>query len=152
MVLDPFYVLESPDWVHVAAFDDEQRLLLTRQYRHGTQAISVELPCGMMERGETPEEAMIRELREETGAEASQLFSLAKLAPNPARRRNTVHSFAALGTRITGEQCLDTSENIEFEFVPLRSVLKMIEVGEFNHALHIATLFLAIQRLELSIR
>ena len=55
VVVAPYYVQESADWVHVAAFDEEKRLLVTRQYRHGTGKISTELPCGVMEEGEKPE-------------------------------------------------------------------------------------------------
>ena len=147
VVVAPYYVQESADWVHVAAFDKQNRLLVTRQYRHGTGKISTELPCGVMEEGEKPEGAVLRELREETGAEVDSLVPLATLDPNPARRSNRVFSFLAQGTRIVHQQNLDESEEIEFEFLPLQQVLTMIDSGEFTQALHIASLFLALRRL-----
>ena len=147
VIVAPYFVQESADWVHVAAFDKENRLLVTRQYRHGTGKISTELPCGVMEEGEKPEGAVLRELREETGAEVDSLVPLATLDPNPARRSNRVFSFLAQGTRIVHQQNLDESEEIEFEFLPLQQVLTMIDSGEFTQALHIASLFLALRRL-----
>ena len=44
-----FLLLDYPEWVHVAAFDEEDRLLLVRQYRHGAGKMSLELPGGVMD-------------------------------------------------------------------------------------------------------
>ena len=91
-VLDPFYLLDYPDWVHVAAFDEEDRLLLVRQYRHGAGKVSLELPGGVMDTDETdPLAAGARELMEETGYVAGSLTHLARLSPNPASHTNGVH-------------------------------------------------------------
>jgi len=147
-LIDPYYVQESADWVHVAALDENRRLLVTRQYRHGAQKISLELPCGVMEPGETPEQSVLRELREETGAEVESLTRLADMDPNPARRSNKVFSFLAEGVRIVHPQNLDDSEEIEFEFLEIDEVLKKIERGEFTQALHIASFFLALRKLK----
>src|SRR3712207_5336243 len=62
-----FYVLESPNWVNVIPVTPEGKVLLVAQYRHGSGAISLETPGGMLEPGESPEVAAARELREETG-------------------------------------------------------------------------------------
>lgn len=147
LLIAPYYVYEPPDWVHVVALDETQRILLTRQYRHGIGKISTELPCGVIEAGEAPEAAMRRELREETGAEVGRVTSLAVMDPNPARQNNRVHSFLARDTRIVHSQSLDESEEIEFEFVPIEDVHQMIAEGEFTQAMHIASLFLALREL-----
>ena len=62
-----FYVLEYPDWVNVIAIDKQGRHVMVRQYRHGLGEMSTELCAGVMEEGETPEQAARRELAEETG-------------------------------------------------------------------------------------
>jgi len=149
LVIEPYYVQESPDWAHIAAFDEELRLLLVRQYRHGPRSISVELPSGMVDPGEEPRKAVVRELLEETGAEVRELLPLSSMSPNPARMANTVHSFAGTGARIVAAQKLDQAEEIEFFFRPLPTVMEMIDSGEFCHSLHIATLFLALRKLKL---
>lgn len=49
----PYYVLELPDGVHMFATDEGDRVILVRQYRHGLQDISLELPGGMMDPSDT---------------------------------------------------------------------------------------------------
>lgn len=146
VTLNPYYVQELPDWVHIVAFDDQDRLLVVRQYRHGAGLISTELPCGSVEPGETPAHAATRELMEETGCTSQTLTPLPVLSPNPACYSNKVHAFVATGTRRTQEQHLDETEEIEFEFLTLDRVLALIEDGLFPQALHIASLFLALRK------
>jgi len=68
VLVDPFYVLEKQDWVHVVAFDSEDRVLIIRQYRHGVEQICAEIPCGVLEDSDrSPLEGIKRELLEETG-------------------------------------------------------------------------------------
>ncbi len=148
LVVEPYYVLEQPDWVHVAAFDSQNRLLLIRQYRHARQEMIWELPCGAMEPGEEPAQAMLRELREETGAALESYQALPPMSSNPARSTNTVYSFLGFGAHIAGEQELDEAEEIEFSFHPVERVLEMIDNGQFSQALHIATIHLALRQLK----
>lgn len=148
LVVEPYYVQEQPDWVHVVALDSDRRILLIRQYRHARQQISWEIPCGVIEPGEEPEAAMLRELREETGAALESYRALPPLTSNPARNTNTIHSFVGFGAHIAGEQELDDAEEIEFAFHPLERVLEMIDAGEFTQALHIASIHLALRHLE----
>jgi 8-oxo-dGTP pyrophosphatase MutT (NUDIX family) len=144
-IVDPYYVQESADWVHVVAFDAQDQILITRQYRHGAGIISVEIPCGVVEDGEDPADAMRRELLEETGCTIASLEPLGVLSPNPARYSNRLFPFVALGTRVEHQQNLDHSEDIEFEFVPINKVLSLIDSGSFKQALHIATILLALR-------
>jgi 8-oxo-dGTP pyrophosphatase MutT (NUDIX family) len=144
-VLDPYYVQELADWVQVVAFDSQDRILLTRQYRHGAGLISLELPCGVVEQGETAVQAAIRELLEETGCRAETLEPLPVLSPNPARYSNRIHAFIATGAQQVQEQRLDETEEIEFEFLPIERVLSLIDVGLFSQALHVASILLALR-------
>ncbi|WP_304477212.1 NUDIX hydrolase, partial [uncultured Muribaculum sp.] len=57
-----FYVLEYPDWVNVIAITDDGQFVMERQYRHGLGETCIELCAGVMEEGETPEQAARREL------------------------------------------------------------------------------------------
>ena len=149
VTVDPYYVLEYPDWVHIIAFDSAHRVLITRQYRHGAGKICTEIPCGMIEPGEAPVEAARRELSEETGCSATDIIPVGRFYPNPATHTNTVHCFLSPSTLLTGIQSQDESENIAFEFVPVRSVLEMIEAGEFSQGLHIASLMLGLRSMGL---
>ena len=60
-------VLESCDWVNVVARDEEERVILVRQYRFGIGACTLEPPGGSVDAGEQPLAAARRELLEETG-------------------------------------------------------------------------------------
>ena len=146
VVLDPYYVQESEDWVQVVAFDLCGKILLTRQYRHGAGLVCMELPCGVIERGETAAQAATRELLEETGCTLVTLQPLPVLSPNPARYSNRIHAFIASGTQRIQEQRLDKAEEIEFEFLTVNEVLSLIDAGSFPQALHVASIFLALRR------
>lgn len=146
VIIDPYYVHESVDWVHVLALNPANEVLVTRQYRHGIGNVVVELPAGCIDAGESPETAMIRELLEETGCQASRFEELPALSPNPARFDNTVHHFVAFDVIQVAVPQQDATEHIEFEFVPVEQLLGMIGRGEFSAALHIPTVFLGLQR------
>jgi 8-oxo-dGTP pyrophosphatase MutT (NUDIX family) len=145
-VVEPFYIQEVEDWIQVVAFDAQDRILLTRQYRHGAGLICTELPCGVIEHGETPDQAAARELLEETGCTAVHWQPLPVLSPNPARYTNRIHAFIATGARQVQPQRLDETEEIEFEFRTIPEVLALIDTGTFAQALHVASLFLALRR------
>src|SRR5262245_37070789 len=100
-VIDPFHVLEYPDWLNVVAITPEGRLILTREYRHGAGAVLTALPAGTFNPDEHPEQAARRELREETGYTGGRFVAMARSFANPANQTNTVHPFLALGVERT---------------------------------------------------
>lgn len=145
VLVDPYYVQEPPDWVQIVAFDRHDRVLITRQYRHGSALICTEFPCGAVEPGEEPAQAARRELLEETGCTAQELWPLSSLSPNPARYSNKIYAFVATDTRHVQAQTLDKTEDIEFGFLTLSEVFSLIDQGGFPQALHLANLFLALR-------
>ena len=107
-----YYVLEYPDWVNIIAITREGEMVLERQYRHGLGNTCYELPCGVIEAGETPLEAAKRELLEETGYAGGQWQEWMTLSPNPATSNNLAHSFLAVGVEKVSGQHLDATEDI----------------------------------------
>ena len=146
VTVDPYYVLEPHDWVQIVAFDSQDRILITRQYRHGAALICAEFPCGAVEPDEAPDQAARRELLEETGCTSQELLPLSSLSPNPACYSNKIHAFIALNVRQVRAQNLDKTEEIEFDFLTLSEVFSLIDQGAFPQALHLANLFLALRR------
>lgn len=146
VIIEPFYIYEPADWVHVVAFDSSDNVLVTRQYRHGSKCVELEIPCGCVEKDENPELAMRRELLEETGCIADQYQAMPVCSPNPARYSSNVFPFIALNTRKVAEQKLDSSEAIEFEFISVDTLLASIDKGEFRHPLHVASVFFALRK------
>ena len=143
----PYYVLEYPDWTHIVAFDAHKRVLITRQYRHGARKICTEIPCGIIEKHETPIDAACRELREETGCTVGEMTLIGTFYANPANQTNRIHSFLATQTEVTEHTHFDMTEDITCEFVPINTIYTLIEQGEFNQGLHIASLLLALQKI-----
>ncbi len=147
-IVDPYYVIECRDWVHIVAMDDQDRMLVTRQYRHGNRSISLEIPCGEVDPEDaSPLDAAKREFLEETGYAAGEWVDAGLLHPNPARQGNLMYGFVARDLTFAHAPALDASEAIECEWLPVPEVLARIASGEFNHALHVAAVYLALHRI-----
>lgn len=130
-----FSLIECVDWVNVVALTGDDRVVLIRQYRAGTDSICLEIPGGMIDGDEPPLAAAIRELEEETGYRARHWHALGRVAPNPAIQSNYLHSFLALDAEPTGTQRLDGNEVVSIETAPLAEVGAMIRDGRIDHAL-----------------
>jgi ADP-ribose pyrophosphatase len=148
LIVDPYYVMEERDWVHVFARDNQDRVLVVRQYRYAGNVECGELPGGVVESGETPEATARRELQEETGYLAHTWLKVGKVFANPARQTNFIHIYLASDLSIRGEQRLDESEEISIEFLSVADIKTAIETGEFAQALHIASFYLSLEFLD----
>lgn len=147
LMVDPYYVLEEADWAHVVAFDDQDRILILRQYRHGSGTICAELPAGAIDETDTsPLAAAQRELKEETGCTAEKYEQLGSAFANPGRQNNRVYSYIAYHAKQVTDPKLDETEEIEFEFLTLQELFQLIDSGEFSQSLHISSLFLALRK------
>lgn len=136
-----YFVLECPDWVNMVAITEDEHIVLVRQWRHGTRAIELEIPAGMIDPGEAPLAAAARELREETGYEAASLRLVGQVAPNAAYQDNTCHTALALGCRRVHDTHFDAGEDIELVLTPLRELPALIASGQVRNGLVIAGLF-----------
>jgi 8-oxo-dGTP pyrophosphatase MutT (NUDIX family) len=136
-----YVTLDSPDWVNVIAITFEGDVVLVRQYRHGQQEVTLEIPSGIIEEGESELAAAQRELLEETGYSAGRWQYLGCVHPNPAYQANRCHSFLAAECRRTAEPNLDPGEDIEVLTVPLWQAGRMVREGAIDHALVIAAFF-----------
>ena len=137
-----FYGLECADWVNVIPFTPEGEVVMVRQYRHGADRVTLEVPGGIVDPGETPAEAAARELLEETGYVASEIVALGGVNPNPALFGNRLHAFAAHGARRVAEIRNDSTEETEVELVSQRRFRQLVREGGVDHALVVAALCL----------
>ena len=137
----PFYRIESPPWVNIVALTEAEELVLIRQFRHGSRVVTLEIPGGLVDPGETPEFAGGRELLEETGYRAGRLESLGSLNPNPALFANRVHMQVALNCVQEQEIQNTSTEHTMVELLPLAELPGVLREGGIDHALVIAALY-----------
>lgn len=128
------------DWCNVIAITPEDQLVLVWQYRFGTGAMSLEVPGGVIDPGETPLEAAARELREESGYEAASFELLTSVYPNPAMQGNVCHAFVARGAVPSGAQQFDELEELEVVLVDLAELPALLDEGVIGHALVVSAL------------
>ncbi len=153
-IIDDFYTLWQPDWVLILARSKDGKWIMTEQYRHGTGKIALEFPAGIIDKGETPEQAAIRELQEECGytinneqltinncSRERNVAYLGAYPVNPDRHRGKFHVVFIDGVVRAGETSFDETEEIEsFEMSDGELQKKMLD-GTFSHSLQMAGYF-----------
>jgi ADP-ribose pyrophosphatase len=133
-----FYVIENPDWVNVVAVTKDYDVVLIEQFRHGIGEAILEIPGGMIDKGEEPETAARRELLEETGYSAQEFVFLGKSRPNPAIQNNWLYHFAVVNAEKTEEVKFDEHESCITKLCPVMAIPNLIKSGEITHSLVLA--------------
>lgn len=140
-VIPEYYVLEYPDWVNVIAITKEGQFVFEKQYRHAARKISYELPCGVMEKGESPLEAAQRELLEETGYGNGHWQKLMEIYPNPSTMTNMTHCYLATDVEKIAEPHLDATEELTVLFMSREEVKRLLDQDGIYQALMVAPLY-----------
>lgn len=130
--------------VVIAAFKDEQTILLVKQYRYPLKETVLELPAGKLEIGENPDDASRRELEEETGYRANVWKSLGYINTTPGICTEKLYLYLAKDLEFVGEHP-DEGEIIKCCEYKLSEVLDMIYNGQINDAKTICSIFRAIR-------
>lgn len=133
-----FYTLDAPDWVNVVALTPADGVLLVRQYRHGSRGLTLEIPGGMVDPGESAATAAARELLEETGHVADRFDLLGSVNPNPALFGNVCSTFLAQGARRVAPVRNQGAEETQVVIVPREQLDERVRAGEITHALVLA--------------
>jgi len=133
-----FTVIDARDWVIVIPVIDGpkgKQFVMVWQWRFGTKSLSLEFPGGVMEDGEDPKEAALRELCEETGYKPQKIEKIGEFSPNPAIMSNKVHFFLAEDLKGDGKQNLDEDEYVEVVLIDQDEVIQGMGKEPYIHAL-----------------
>jgi len=133
-----FYVIESRDWVNIIPVTPDERVVMVRQYRHGSREITLEIPGGIVDPGDTSQGAAARELLEETGYQSEDWGQIGEVNPNPAIFSNRCFTFVARKVKKGADPKPDQAEDIEVILVPLSEIPELIRQGKIDHAIVVA--------------
>lgn len=137
-----FVVINAPDWVNVVALTRDGHIVLVRQFRYGIDEFSLEIPGGVMDAGEDPVAAGLRELREETGFSGAPAKLLGSVHPNPAMQSNRCHFVFVEDAIASHDLEWDPDEELQVLTLPADDVLAMAHSGGINHGLVLNALML----------
>lgn len=137
-----FTVIQAPDWVNVVALTTDCQLVLVRQFRFGIDEFSLEVPGGVIEHGEDPVNAGLRELTEETGFSGTNARLLGSVHPNPAIQANRCHLVLVENVRKTHELAWDPHEEMHVRTMPVDEVYALARKGGITHSLVLNALLL----------
>jgi len=126
-------VLESCDWVNVVALTPNEKILVVRQYRFGIQRTTIEIPAGLIEPGENPEHAAVRELTEETGYTSDRWTPLGRVEANPAFLNNHCYLWLARDVVKTVDAHLDAGEELVMDELTFEEVKEEIKAGRMRN-------------------
>jgi len=121
-----YYVIERPSYVVIVPVTSDGQVILVRQYKHGAQQITLELPAGFVDEGEEPLACAHRELLEETGYKATTMEPLSVLFASTTASAHHGHFFLATGLAYVGENHWDPNENIAVEPMDLSAAVQAV--------------------------
>jgi ADP-ribose pyrophosphatase len=147
-IIDPYYVYEFPTWVAAVPVTEDGRIVMVRQYRHALGEVCIELPGGCVDdMDKNPQEAIARELLEETGYSFSSFEYLGKISANPSSNNNLLHMFLARGGKKVAEQKLDANEEIEVIYLTIDELKQLLKENKIIQAMHVSCMLYALERL-----
>lgn len=147
--VDDYFVSIRPDVAMVFPVTPDGDVIFVRQYKHGVQAITLEMPGGTF-RHERPEDAARRELVEETGYVAGNLVPLGWIWEDPTRNTSKLYMFLGLDCHTTGRQelkDLEGSAGIEVVPIPLNEVMPRVRHGDIRAMSASSTILRALDEL-----
>jgi len=122
-------VVRHPGAVAVLARDPDGRYVFVRQFRKPVERELLEIVAGCLERGETPDQCAVREVREETGYTVRALTALGTLYPTPGYSDEIIHLFRAELAPTPGTQQTDRDERIVLEWLTAETFEQAIRDG-----------------------
>lgn len=142
-----YHSLKQADYISILAITSDGRIPLVKQYRPALEKVTLELPGGLLEKGEEPAAAVARELQEETGFQVTGVVELiGHLAPDTGRLENRLWCYFARDVVAGDTGSFRPDPGVECVIYSPAELFEAVEDGSFEHALHIAILGLAFMK------
>lgn len=138
--LHDYYVAHLADGVQAITVTPAMELVMVRQFRAGSRHDSLEMPGGLVEPGEDPCVAGMRELFEETGYAGDPPETLGVIWSNPAILSMSTTTIITRNARRVANPSPEKSEELLLELVPVADIPALIKSGRIEHAACIAGL------------
>lgn len=138
----PYFHLRVPDYVFILTITIEGLIPLVRQYRIPMSRYTLELPAGLVENDQTPIEAAIQELKEETGIyEFERIIEMPSMILDSGRIENRSFGFVALNA----VKPLDQADLAELEtlWIGPDELVSMAISGKIDHMGQVALILWA---------
>lgn len=132
-IIDDYYTFEFSEWTATLPITENNEVVLVKQYRHGIEEVTLEVPAGGIDVHDTnPIEAAKRELLEESGYCSDDWTYLGKFSLGPSKIKTKFHLYCARNCNKTCEQQLDEYEDIEVVTMPLAEFEHKLRQGEIH--------------------
>lgn len=125
-------IVKHPGAVAVVPVDEDGHVYFVRQFRKPVESITLEIPAGKIEKGETTEECARRELVEEIGLYPEKLEYITGFFTSPGFSDEVLHLFIARDLKQEKAQTSDGDEFIEVQKIPLAEAVKMAVDGRLK--------------------
>ena len=135
-------IVEHPGGVGILALDENGCVPMVTQYRYAFSRTLLEIPAGKREPGEDPLTTARRELREETGAEATHWQPLGAVLPSPGCYGEVLHLYLARDLTF-GETHPDADEFLQVRRLPFDTLLARCLSGEIEDGKTVAAVLKA---------
>ena len=147
-IVEPYYVYEFPAWVTALPVTEDGKIVMVKQYRHALGETCIETPGGCVDDTDKNfEEAIARELLEETGYAFSSYEYLGKISANPSTNNNLMQLFLARGGKKVSEQKLDGNEEIEIVLLSVDELKQMLKENKIVQAMHVTCILYAFEKM-----
>lgn len=140
-------VVHHPGASAVVAIDEDNRIIMEKQFRYALNDYLLEIPAGKLDAGEDPLVCAKRELEEETGIIASEWISLGTIATSPGFCNEVIHLYVAKGLS-KGKIHWDEDEYVEVERYTFDELLQRISEEKIKDSKTLSALLLAMPYLK----
>ncbi|MEM6319650.1 MAG: NUDIX hydrolase [Bacteroidota bacterium] len=135
--------IEGNDAVNVIAQTTDGKIILVRQFRFGIGDYTLEIPGGMIDKGENVLVAAQREMREETGYVGEKWEYLGNVLSNPVWMDSTIHHYIMRNAQLKHDLELDEAEDVEIVLVWPEEIDTLIKEGKIKHPHTISAFYFA---------